>query len=1004
MAGTERATISAMDLSRGIAVALVTLVGCGDPTGSGPPFVSCPELGGTCPGSLAINELMSDNEGAWVDEVGESDDWIELINTGRETLSLAGYHISDSTTDFHPLPAIELEPGEGIVLWADGEPEQGELHLPFKLSSRGETVFLVDPDRYLIERLNFPEMEPNDSFSRFPDGDGALQLCRWASPARRNGDTCGPPPPAELPVEVDFEDFEWPTPWPEPPDLLTMTELALRPAEFIEVLNVSDSEIDLADFILVLADHAPGRGWPESSEGVQLVWPVESLAPGERVAVPVNEEDVAAISATEDFEGVVTLWDVAAERPVQRVDFVSWPEYAALTRVPDESGRHRFCAALTPGEGNEACDPLPSREINGRLRHLRTPGDFAALADGAVSLGIEPVKFIVDMDAGHVVHLLGSRSWDLHYTFVRELIEGQEHLDRCDPDQNAVFRRGWSEFSQDEYFDVEGRRFLLGTLVHHGSNDLWTMEFTTGDRISADQMFRAFFTVAHRLDEPTRWALRPQGSRQVEEMLRLDGMVPIVDTNAPFRDVTFQPLTEGVAYGVLTFVPAADLESASLGPQVIVVTDQVPNDIPLVGGLITEAFQTPLAHVNVLSRNRGTPNMALRDARGDERVAEFLDTLVRLEVIAGSFGIRPADPEEAREFWEEQQGSGPSLRPRLNRSVRGIQPLSELGYEDLDTIGAKAALLAELATLVTADPDDRCPLTVPVNAFAIPLVHSLEHYDTSGAADLLEALRNDPEFLTDPRVRAEGLAAVRQAVLEHPVDPELLDEVTGHVAGLFGGERVRFRSSSNTEDLAGFNGAGLYTSISGAVDDPERAIEDAIRVVWASLYNGRAFDERSYYNVEESRVAMGILVHRAFLSERVNGVAISRNILNPIRSDQYYVNTQVGEASVTNPAPGVTSEQLIYRRGRTPRVIYHAQSSLPGGNPVLSDREVETLACTIDMIHDHFVELLDPDSENRWFAMDIEFKLLGDGRTLMVKQARPYVFAHADISSDCREF
>ena len=49
----------------------------------------------------------------------------------------------------------------------------------------------------------------------------------------------------------------------------------------------------------------------------------------------------------------------------------------------------------------------------------------------------------------------------------------------------------------------------------------------------------------------------------------------------------------------------------------MLITDDVPNDVPLVGGLITEAFQTPLSHVSVLSRNRGTPNMALRDARED---------------------------------------------------------------------------------------------------------------------------------------------------------------------------------------------------------------------------------------------------------------------------------------------------------------------------------------------------------------------------------------------------
>jgi hypothetical protein len=98
----------------------------------------------------------------------------------------------------------------------------------------------------------------------------------------------------------------------------------------------------------------------------------------------------------------------------------------------------------------------------------------------------------------------------------------------------------------------------------------------------------------------------------------------------------------------LTFVPVDELESAALGPQVIVVTDQVPNDIPLVGGLITEAFQTPLAHVNLLSRNRDTPNMALVDARNDAGVAPWLGELVRLSVAADGWSITAADPAKRR--------------------------------------------------------------------------------------------------------------------------------------------------------------------------------------------------------------------------------------------------------------------------------------------------------------------------------------------------------------------
>ena len=64
--------------------------------------------------------------------------------------------------------------------------------------------------------------------------------------------------------------------------------------------------------------------------------------------------------------------------------------------------------------------------------------------------------------------------------------------------------------------------------------------------------------------------------------------------------------------------------------------------------------------------------------------------------------------------------------------------------------------------------------------------------------------------------------------------------------------------------------------------------------------------------------AMGILVHGAFLAEQANGVAVSRNVLEPTSGEVYYLNAQAGEASVTNPAPGVATEQLVYRWGRQP--------------------------------------------------------------------------------------
>ncbi len=60
------------------------------------------------------------------------------------------------------------------------------------------------------------------------------------------------------------------------------------------------------------------------------------------------------------------------------------------------------------------------------------------------------------------------------------------------------------------------------------------------------------------------------------------------------------------------------------------------------------------------------------------------------------------------------------------------------------------------------------------------------------------------------------------------------------------GQRMRFRSSTNAEDLGNFTGAGLYDSKSGDPSDERYPVEDALREVWASIWYFRAFEERTY--------------------------------------------------------------------------------------------------------------------------------------------------------------
>ena len=244
---------------------------------------------------------------------------------------------------------------------------------------------------------------------------------------------------------------------------------------------------------------------------------------------------------------------------------------------------------------------------------------------------------------------------------------------------------------------------------------------------------------------------------------------------------------------------------------------------------------------------------------------------------------------------------------------------------------------------------------------------------------------------------------MRAAILAYPVDGTLLASVESRARVLFGTRRFRLRSSSNAEDLPGFSGAGLYQSVSVALGDPDRPLEDGIRQVWASLWMPRAYDERELANIDHERVAMGILINEAYPGvERANGVAVSRDVKNPLRGDTHYLSAQLGEASVTNPAPGVVSESLTYTWWLPTPVERLSASSLQA-TPVLAPAEIERISCLMRTVHQHFQGRLDPERRNRWFTMESEFKLVGQGRMLILKQARPYVFGSLDVPADCRE-
>jgi hypothetical protein len=140
-------------------------------------------------GALRINEVVSDNKRAFLDELGEADDYIELVNADARPIRLSGYTLEDKSGERARLPDRVLGPGEVVLLFADAAPDQGPEHLPFKLGSGGDRLVLRGALQE-SDRLEIPSLGPDQALMRVPHAEGRFVPCDRPSPGRRNADRC----------------------------------------------------------------------------------------------------------------------------------------------------------------------------------------------------------------------------------------------------------------------------------------------------------------------------------------------------------------------------------------------------------------------------------------------------------------------------------------------------------------------------------------------------------------------------------------------------------------------------------------------------------------------------------------------------------------------------------------------------------------------------------------------------------------------------------------------
>ncbi len=594
---------------------------------------------------------------------------------------------------------------------------------------------------------------------------------------------------------------------------------------------------------------------------------------------------------------------------------------------------------------------------------------------------VKSVKFIYQLEKERLF-FMNSLWYPYHYSFCKYLLHYSGSL---------------HDFNKENYQEGRAdRAFLLGTLNYFASSDKFILEISVADEMSRDDVVLLYSKVKEGFLLEKELYLFLNNQRLVESF-RGEKEVPIITAEEIYGDQQYQALNKKVAYGYLKKIAVDTFKMEQVGVKDLLLFNGSPNDIPLIAGLITTDFQTPLSHINVLCQNRGTPIMAWKRAWESKFFNEFEGELVRFEVKQDTFSMEKADETEAEKFWRKGRKKSKTVL-KVDAESKGLWKMESLCFKDIDLVGGKAAHFAELSKVET---EEFLEAPIPEGAFAIPFYYYLQHIKACGAIPLVEKVS---EKDLSPQEASELLDSIRTLIYSHQVDTNLIREVEEMICNTSPSNRMRFRSSTNAEDVKGFNGAGLYASKTGILGDEVKTIEKAIKKVWASTWGDRAFQERSYFQIDSRSVAMGILVHRSFPDEAANGVCITSNLYRD-NVNGFVFNVQLGEESIVKPEPGVSCDQFIcysdspYEFYTDKDIVeYISLSSLNEGRPIMTTEEILSTTRYLLAVKKHFFDLYegakDEGASFSDFALDVEFKLEETSRKLYIKQAR--LFERAD--------
>jgi hypothetical protein len=517
------------------------------------------------------------------------------------------------------------------------------------------------------------------------------------------------------------------------------------------------------------------------------------------------------------------------------------------------------------------------------LAAVKSQAEFDSISvtyDANTPYALPHALFVIDRKDNNKIYYVNNKRYSFHKDFVNGTYLSLE---------------SGKEFFDNNYLKPK-RRFILGTIAYQTPVKRWTYEFWEGDLIPADQIQLAGEIINKTFFTPV--AFKPNSLRQDEASHSLTGVERVLQSDIA-KEQAYQALNIAKGIGRIHIIDKLD-DHVEIGFNEILVLDEVPVQLPPVAGIITSKPSTPLSHINLLAKGWGIPNAYIKNAK--ELFKQYDTWWVTFETNRDNYSVKRADLNQLHEYQRRLKERLDVVKPRFDLSETRLLSLAQQRKTLSIAFGGKSANLGEVmhASL---------PGIIVPGGFTIPFYYYDEFIKRNNLDDEIFALLNDQKFVHDPAYRRRRLETLREHIQKAEFDPELKKEVLARVAHDFPGKGLFVRSSSNSEDLPNFSGAVLYTTVPNVRTDDQ--LMEAIKTVWASVWNFEAYEFRERANVDHSKIFMAVLLQEGINSES-SGVMISTDPFDKENVGAIYISAKRGLGIKVVEGQRI-AEQIIFR-------------------------------------------------------------------------------------------